>query len=68
VQHGPSADGEAIGVGVELKPNLSDGAEDDAVSPSRRRCAASSAAVLVGGELLIDREFSDRREGRAAPS
>ena len=63
VQHGPSADGEAIGVGVELKPNLSDGAEDDAVSAVAATLRGIDAPkVLVGGELLIDREFSDRAE------
>jgi RND superfamily putative drug exporter len=63
VQHGPSSDGAAIGIGVELRPNLSDGAENDAVATVASTLRGIDAPkVLVGGELLVDREFSDRAE------
>jgi RND superfamily putative drug exporter len=63
VQHGPSADGEVVAIGVQLDPNLSDEAESsavDAVEPILRDIDAPE--VLVGGELLVDREFSERAE------
>jgi RND superfamily putative drug exporter len=63
VQHGPSDDGEATGIGVQLAPNMSDGAEEDTVSAVTsilRRIDAPN--VLVGGELLVDEEFSTRAE------
>jgi RND superfamily putative drug exporter len=63
VQHGPSADGEVVAIGVQLDPNLSDEAEStavDAVEPILRGIDAPE--VLVGGELLVDREFSERAE------
>jgi RND superfamily putative drug exporter len=83
VQHGPSADGEVVGIGVDLQPNLTDGAEDRAAAqvestlraiPAGAGVAEPTAGeaepeatnghdkVLVGGEMLVDQEFSDRAE------
>ena len=63
VQAGPSADGEAVGIGVELAPGLSDGEEEDAAEAVEATVRAIDAPkVLVGGELLIDQEFSERAE------
>src|SRR5262245_4878627 len=66
VQHGPSADGSIVGIGVELRPNLSDGAESRATSQVESTIRAVPAKrVLVGGELLVDKEFAQRSESDA---
>ncbi|MGH8978320.1 MAG: MMPL family transporter, partial [Acidimicrobiia bacterium] len=63
VQAGPSEDGTAIGVAVELQPNLSDSEQEDAADAVESSLRAIDAPkVLVGGELLIDQEFSERAE------
>jgi putative drug exporter of the RND superfamily len=63
VQHGPSDDGGAVGVAVELAHHLSDGAEEDAVSAVESTLRDVDAReVRVGGELLVDEEFSERAE------
>ena len=67
VQAGPSADGEVIGVGIELAGNLSDGEEEETASAVEAALRDIDAeTVLVGGELLIDEEFSERAEKDAA--
>jgi RND superfamily putative drug exporter len=61
VQHGPSADGDVIGIGVELRPNS--GSEDRTAARVEQTLRSIDAPkVLVGGELLVDREFSHRAE------
>jgi putative drug exporter of the RND superfamily len=63
VQHGPSDDGGAVGISVELISGLDDDAEQKAVSSVETTLRAIDAPrVLVGGELLVDEEFSERAE------
>ena len=63
VQTGPSDDGKATGVLVELDGTLDDDAEDALVDRVATRLRAIDAPeVLVGGELLLDREVGELAE------
>jgi putative drug exporter of the RND superfamily len=63
VMHRVSDDGRATGIAVELDPKLEGSAFDDTVSAVAARLGGIDAPkVLVGGEPLVDQEFSDRAE------
>jgi RND superfamily putative drug exporter len=63
VHAGPSDDGGATGVVVELEGNLGDDRHDDLVADVADRLRAIDApSVLVGGELLLDEEVGEVAE------
>ncbi|MET1002801.1 MAG: MMPL family transporter [Acidimicrobiia bacterium] len=63
VVHGPSDDGVATGIAVELEPALDDGTEETAVEAVESIMRDIDAPeVLVGGELLVDEEFAELAE------